>query len=138
LLKKEQQKLTDEFFNDFTEQMEGIRSAIRSKILDWSEDQIYTYAAGLKASTLLKCLDFTSQEVYEAVDQDPNKQGLEIPRTGISVHPVEELLNSEEPVIVLILALDHIDEINDLLKENLPSQSKVVNPLPEPTVEDVL
>jgi hypothetical protein len=87
---------------------------------------------------LLNWLDFTSQEVYKAVDQDPNKQGLEIPRTGISVHPVEELLNSEEPVIVLILALDHIDEINDLLKENLPSQSKVVNPLPEPTVEDVL
>lgn len=68
-------------------------------------------------------------------DSDPNKQFKNIPGTKISIKPLNELNAKNEKIAVIILAYDHIKEIESFLHSKLPNGSKIIKLLPKFSVE---
>lgn len=133
LIKKEKEALNTQFFNTFRNRIFATRNEILSRIKEIGKDiSIYGYGGGVKASTLLNWLGVTSKEIKKIVDNDPNKQYRHIPIANIPIMPIQDLLNKKhEKIAVIILAIDHVNEVEQFLLQNLGKGSMIIHLLPE-------
>lgn len=132
---KEREELNSCSFNLFRDKINRLRHDIKAKIaqLRESEIPIYGYGGGIKASTLVNWLSLTSEEIKMTVDIDPNKHQKMIPIANIPIRPVADLFSEERDakIAVIILALDHVSEVEKLLLRRLGKGSLIIYLLPE-------
>jgi len=130
---REKEELSGDRFVDFRERLNELRVEIRTKIQELLNEgiTIYGYGAGIKTSTILNWLGLGNKEIGIIGDRDPNKRGKIIPVVNIPVRPVEELLSQNEPIAVIILAIDHVKEIEATLLKELKPGSTIIHLLPE-------
>jgi SAM-dependent methyltransferase len=133
---KEVEELSPRSFNAFRDKIDRLRRDIRSKIAELTEEKkipIYGYGGGLKASTLVNWLNLTSKEIKMVVDIDHNKHYKMIPIANIPIKPVPSLFNLAQnaKIAVIILALDHVNEVEAILSKRLGKGSLIIHPLPE-------
>lgn len=132
-LEKEKAELTPERFNDFRKKLIQVKKNLLQQIKDFKKTDmpILAYGGGLKAATLVNWLGLTYEDIQFTVDADPNKQRKIIPQAKIPIKPVSDLFDRNQPVMVLMLALDAKDEIEFLLKEKLQKGSQIVYLIPD-------
>ena len=132
---KEVEELNSRLFSSFRDKINELRDNIKAKIAEFTEKKIliYGYGGGLKASTLVNWLNLTSKEIKMVVDVDPNKHYKMIPIANIPIKPVSGLFNQGKnaKIAVIILALDHVNEVETLLLRRLRKGSLIIRPLPE-------
>lgn len=132
---KEIEELNSRSFDSFRDTINGLRDDIKTKIAELTKKKtpIYGYGGGLKASTLVNWLNLTSKEIKMIVDMDPNKHYKMIPIANIPLKPVSDLFNQGKnaKIAVIILALDHVNEVETFLLKGLEKGSLVIHPLPE-------
>jgi methylation protein EvaC len=128
-LERETEALSAARFAAFRERIASHRARILAGLRSIREPW-YVYGAGLKAATMLNWLGLNAHTVVCAVDNDPKKHGLVIPGTGLVVKPAETLRETQHPIAVLNLALDHRAEVEARLGDELPIGSLIACPLP--------
>jgi len=132
---KEIEELNSRSFYSFRDRINGLRDDIKTEIgqLTQKKIPIYGYGGGLKASTLVNWLNLTSKEIKMVVDMDLNKHYKMIPIANIPVKPVSDLFNQGKnaKIAVIILALDHVNEVEKLLLRRLENGSLIIHLLPE-------
>lgn len=112
-------------------ELKGLRRNLQEHLdaLVKSGIAVYGYGAGLKACTLLNWLNLDHDSIVMVVDRDPNKQGKAVPIVSIPIGSPDKL-PSTVPVAVLMLALDHITEVERFLRSHLAPGSQIVHLLP--------
>ncbi len=137
VLNKEKIELDTENNKILKEKIAQLKNSLRTQIHELQNKQmkIIGYGAGLKASTLINWLNLDNGEIEFVVDSDPNKQFKNIPGTKISIKPLNELNAKNEKIAVIILAYDHVKEIESFLHSKLPNGSKIVKLLPKFSAE---
>lgn len=130
---REKEELNSRTFCLFRNKIRGLRKNIKAKIAQLRDEgmSICGYGGGLKASTLLNWLNLTAEEVKMVVDVDPNKQYKIIPVANIPIKPVSDLFDGKDRKAVVMLALDHAKEVEELLLNKLRKGSLVIYLLPE-------
>lgn len=133
---KEVAELSPPSFRSFRDKIDGLRRDIRSKIAELAGENkmpIYGYGGGLKASTLVNWLNLTSKEIKMVVDIDRNKHNKMVPIANIPIKPVSSLFNLAQnaKIAVIMLALDHANETEEVLSRKLGKGSLIVYLLPE-------
>lgn len=76
---------------------EGIRNILRTETRF-----IAGFAASAKGNTLLNSAGFTYNHIRFIVDETPEKQGLFTPGGGIPVVPMDHLIRSQPPYLVIL------------------------------------
>jgi SAM-dependent methyltransferase len=134
LLAAEEAALTPSAIAAFRDRIAAQRDAIASRLRQLRDGglPVYGYGGGLKASTLVNWLRLTCRDVAWTADLDPNKQGRLIPVANIPIRPVDDLPERSGPAAaVLMLALDHAIEVEELLRRRLAPGSLIVYAVPE-------
>jgi SAM-dependent methyltransferase len=112
--------------------LSGLKTILTERLSSLAQQMpVFGYGGGLKASTLVNFLGLDNRHLAVAFDSDPNKQHKLIPVANVPVEPPDVLFDKREPVAVVILALDHADEVEALLCRKLPKGSRIIRPLPE-------
>ena len=130
-LKEEQEIMNDRFFIGFNQRLITSRKLLLDQVnaLQSENMPLYMYGGGLKACTLVNWLGLSQKQIIFAVDKDKNKHHKFIPKADIPIKPLEEL--SSEKIAVMVLALNHLDEVLDHLHKTLKKGSRIIIPLPE-------
>jgi len=139
-LKQEKDQLTLPFFSSLRLKIDSYRDTTREKINELCEKGVllYGYGGGLKASTIVNLLGLTSSQVVMTIDIDPNKQNKVIPVANIPIRPIDELFfEKTKEMGVIILALDHLVEVEGYLKGRLKKGSLLIHVLPEYKIFEV-
>jgi hypothetical protein len=90
----------------------------------------FGYAAPAKVVTFLSEMGLESFKIAGIVDDNPDKQGKFLPRSGISISSLPELLvklpGENRKIVCLLFAWNLGDELRSKLSEVLPIGSSVV------------
>lgn len=111
--------------------------AVKSSLLDLLEQlrsegrRVVGYGAAAKGSTLLNYVGIGVDLVDAVVDRNPHKQGLHMPGTHQPIAD-PELLLTEQPDDVLLLAWNFHQEIAAQQAEYLARGGRFIVPVPEP------
>ena len=128
LINNEKSELNNENFLRFNDQMLKLKHSLTEKICELKKEDISIigYGGGLKASTLVNWLNLSNEDIEFIVDVDPDKQFKIMPNANIPIKPLNSLTNINQKLAVIILANDHIEEIEKYLKANLQPQSYII------------
>ena len=133
-LYKEKEQLTKSNFESFQSKLINFKNKIHDKIDMLLEKNIslYIYGAGHKASTIINFLGLTDNEIAMCIDNDPNKHNKVVPIAGIPIRPIENLLveAKKKRIGVMVLAIDHLLEVEIFLKKELEKGSYIIHLLP--------
>lgn len=133
-LKQEKIELSSPLLKSLRMRIKSYCDFIPEKINELIENGItlYGYGGGLKASTIVNMFGFTSSQITMTFDIDPNKQNKVIPLANIPIRSIEQLFNEKNVDIgVIILAIDHLIEVEDFLKARLKKGSLLIHIIPE-------
>jgi len=95
--------------------------------------RVVAYGAPAKGNTLLNYCGIGTDLLDYVVDRSPHKVGRFTPGSHLEVKPVEVLL-SDRPDYVLILAWNFAEEIMQQQREYAATGGRFILPLPEPRV----
>ena len=133
--------LSEKNLTAFRDKLQESQSIITDKMIEFKEGdlKIVAYGGGLKASTMIHWTGLTSNEIEYVIDIDINKQNRFVPNTGIEVLPPSVLLDDaiNEKIGVVVLALDHVVEVESFLRRHLQPGSKIIKLLPELSITEI-
>jgi SAM-dependent methyltransferase len=121
-------------FSVMAQQINLLRDKIHEELKDLSEYAIYGYGAPAKLVTFISEMDLEQLEILAVVDDNPDKQGKFLPRSGfevISSEIFEKLIQgSDRKIVCFIFPWNLGPEIMSKLKMILPPESRVVTFFP--------
>lgn len=126
---------TPEFFVPFARKVENVVNRLPEFLtqLRASGANVAAYGGGIKASTVLNACGLTEDHIVFTVDANPLKQGMLMPGPDIPIRSPQALLD-ETPEYIVLLALDHVNEVAQQQIEYTSRGGRFVVPVPEPHV----
>ena len=127
---------TRAYWEKFGAEIEGICSRVKTTVRNLRKEQgarVAGYGAGIKASTALNAVGLTPEGIEFVVDTNTLKQGHFMPGVDIPVCDPARLLE-DRPDYVLLLALDHIEEVLEQQGPFRKAGGKFIVPVPEPRI----
>ncbi len=126
---------SSERFARFQEEVETVRTKLVSLVRGFRGEgkKVVGYGAPAKSGTLLNYCGFTTKDLSYITDTTPHKVGLLTPGSHIPV-VVPDILKSETPDYVLLLAWNYRDFILEKESELRSRGSHFIIPIPHPEV----
>ncbi len=124
-------------YKDFGRKVQEVREKVREYVQDVKnrDERLVGYGAPAKATTLLNFCGLNHKDLEYIVDDNPLKQGLFVPGTGIPIQS-RDGLDAAPPANVLVLAWNFADEIIRNSAELKEAGTRFIVPLPEPRLVD--
>lgn len=121
------------YYQLFSQRVRTCQHALRALLEDLRNQArtVAAYGAAAKGATLLNSSDIDSDLVAYVVDRNTNKHGKLMPGCRLPIRPVEVLM-TEQPDDVLILAWNFADEIIDQQRKYINAGGAMYVPVPVP------
>lgn len=122
-------------YDDFTDRVEEVRRDLRQMLADLKRQglKIAGYGAPAKGNTLLNYFGVGPNDIDFLVDRNPLKQGLFSPGMKIEVRS-PDAIETERPDILMVLAWNFFDEIQEQQSEFTSRGGRFLVPLPRPVL----
>ncbi|SMQ61000.1 Methyltransferase domain-containing protein [Altererythrobacter xiamenensis] len=126
---------TPEFFAEFSERVDGLRSKLLALISDLKAEghSVAAYGAAAKGATMLNYCGLDTTQIDFVVDRNAHKQGKYMPGAHLPILPPEALVE-KQPDYVLMLAWNFADEIIAQQQDYLAAGGRFIVPVPEPRI----
>jgi SAM-dependent methyltransferase len=126
-----------DYYRSFGARVAGLRERLRSVILDLTASgaRVAAYGAAAKGVTLLNYLEIGGETLTYAVDRNVHKVGKLMPGLKLLVRETD-VLGSDRPDYVLILAWNFGAEIMQQQKAYIDAGGRFILPIPEPVIVD--
>lgn len=126
---------TPEFFAEFSERVDGLRSKLLALISDLKAEghSVAAYGAAAKGATMLNYCGLDTTQIDFVVDRNAHKQGKYMPGAHLAILPPEALVE-KQPDYVLMLAWNFADEIIAQQQDYLAAGGRFIVPVPEPRI----
>ena len=123
------------YYTDFGRRVSDIRNSLRMLVqgLVAQGHRVRAYGAAAKGATLLNYVDLGETELGYVVDLNPHKVGKLMPGVGLPIRP-PEVLASEQPEYLLLLAWNFAEEIMAQQKAYALNGGRFVLPIPHPRI----
>jgi len=127
--------LTSDYYREFADRVDGIRSGLSSLLKGLLEDgaRVSAYAAAAKGAILLNYCGIGPESIEYVVDRNVHKHGLEMPGKAIRIVGPERLL-ADPPDYLLILAWNFKDEIMQQQSGYAEQGGRFIIPIPQAEV----
>ena len=139
LLKEKHTKIYDKnFLKNWSSMIKNNILTIKKNINKEKEKGILCYAYGspTKASLLLKIADLSSDHIEYVVEDNKYKVGKFLPKTSLSILPVD-FLDFNKKCVIVILAWNFSDDIIKKLRKLFNVPFKVIIPFPQLKIIDL-
>jgi len=134
LVREQQQGYQNEnTYAEFSARVHSIRVQLQAFVTDYRAQgrTIAGYGAPAKANTLINFCKWSQNDFVYIVDDNPLKQGLNAPGSGIPVRSSREMID-DAPDAVMVFAWNFADEIIRKMRPLLKDSVQWVIPLPKP------
>jgi SAM-dependent methyltransferase len=126
-----------DYYRSFGARVAALRERLRTVLLDLTAGgaRVAAYGAAAKGVTLLNYLGIGGETLTYAVDRNVHKVGKYMPGLKLLVRETE-VLGSDKPDYVLILAWNFGAEIMQQQRSYIDEGGKFILPIPEPVIVD--
>lgn len=131
-------------FEDLPKMIEALSEEINATVKDLDSELVWAathgkvvaYGASAKSSTLFNLPDFPYADVAYVVDDNPLKQGLFCPGSGLEIKPPESLLEEKEKLTILLTVHNFKTEVLKKLRD-MGIKGKLLNYTPTVSIEEI-